>query len=99
MILNTQIHNPSTSDVKRDSWTTTEVAAQKAVESHNEVQKVVKRVSQNHQQQGNEAHSVAETKKTASKKSEATESTKSETGTLNSTLDIERTATSTSTRP
>ena len=46
MILNTQIHNPSTSDVKRDSWTTTGVAAQKGVESHNEVQKVLKRESQ-----------------------------------------------------
>ena len=41
MILDTQIHNPSSSEVKRERETTTEVAAQKAVESQNEVQKVV----------------------------------------------------------
>ena len=42
VILNTQIHKPRFTDVKRESESTTEVAAQKAVESHNEVQKVVK---------------------------------------------------------
>ena len=41
MILDKQIHNPSSSEVKRERETTTEVAAQKAVESQNEVQKVV----------------------------------------------------------
>ena len=79
MILNTQIHIPSSSEVKRESETTTEVAAQKAVESHNEVQKVVQaRVSQKHQQQDNYSHNVSETKKiethkAAGKKPEATE--------------------------
>ena len=63
MMLNTQIHNPSSSEVESESKTPTEVAAQKKVESHNEVQKVVKaRVSQKHQQQGNDAHNVGETK-------------------------------------
>ena len=43
-ILNAQIRNPSSSEVKheRERETTTEVAAQKAVDAHNEVQKVVK---------------------------------------------------------
>ena len=38
---------------------------QKTAESHNEVQDVVKgeRVAQKHQQQGNDAHNVGETKK------------------------------------
>ena len=40
--INTQIHNPSSSEVKRKSEATTKVAAQKTVESHNEIQKVVK---------------------------------------------------------
>ena len=80
-MLDTQIHNPRSSEkLKRESETTTEVAAQKTIESHNEVQKVVngERVSQKRQQQGNDAHNVSETKKidtctAASKKSEATE--------------------------
>ena len=72
MILNTQIHKPRSTDVKRESETTTDVAAQKAVESHNEVQK------QKHQQQDNDSHNVSETTKietykNVSKKSEATE--------------------------
>ena len=42
-VLDTQIHNPRSSEkLKRESETTTEVAAQKTIESHNEVQKVVK---------------------------------------------------------
>ena len=100
MTLNTQIHKPRSSEVERESETTTEVAAQKAVEGCKG-----ERESQKHQQQGNDAHNVDGTKKkietckAASKKSEATESTKSETQTLNNTLEIERTATSTSTRP
>ena len=41
MMLNKQIHNPSSQEVnKRESETTTEVAAQKTVEQHNEVQEV-----------------------------------------------------------
>ena len=62
--------------------TTTQVAAQKTVEAHNEVQKVVKGIlsqkHQKHQQQDNDSHNVSEMKKietykAASKKSEATE--------------------------
>ena len=41
-MLNTQIHNQSSSEDKRESETTTEVAVQKIVESQNEVQKIVK---------------------------------------------------------
>ena len=69
MTLNTQIHKPRSTEVERESETTTEVAAQKTVES---------RVSQKHQQQDNDSHNVIETKKieiykAACKKSETTE--------------------------
>ena len=79
-MLNTQIHNPSSQEVKRESETATEVAAQKTVESHNEVQKVVKarEYPRNTSSKASDAHNVSETKKietnkAASKKSEATE--------------------------
>ena len=72
--LNTQIHKPRSTEVERESETTTEVAAQKAVEGCKG-----ERVSKKHQQQGNDAHNMDGTKKkietceAASTKSEATE--------------------------
>ena len=82
MMLNAQIRNPSSSEVKRESETTSEVAAQKAVEEHNEVQKSCKGIlshkHQKHQQQDTDSHNVSEMRKietytTASKKSEDAE--------------------------
>ena len=83
MMLHKQIRNPSSSKVKLESETTTEVAAQKKVEEHNEVQKVVEareylRSTRSTSRKDNDSHCVSGMKKietytTASKKSEDAE--------------------------
>ena len=86
----------------------TEVEAQKTVEAHNEVQKVVQGIlsqkHQKHQQQDNGSHNVSDMKRSRPTGSQARnprlqKSAKFETQTLNRTLEIKGTATSTSTRP
>ena len=57
------------------------------------------RVSQKHQQQGSDAHNVGEMKKIEARNPRLQKNTRSETRTLNSTLEIETPAASTSTRP
>ena len=101
MILNTEIQNPSSSEVVRETETTTEVAAQKTAKVTNLSSEDRKgRVSQKHQQLGNDAHNVSETKKIETYKAASKKSVeKPECRTLDSTLEIERTATSTCTRP
>ena len=69
---NSQIRNPSASEVKHESET--EVAAQKAVEAHNEVQKVAKGYFPRSTSSKTTIPTMLkkiETYKTASKKSEA----------------------------
>ena len=92
MILITQVHNPSSSEVKRESETTTEVATQKTVES--EVQKIAeaREYTRSTSNKANDAHNVGEMKKietyTTARNPRAQKSTKSETVTVSGTLEI-----------
>ena len=92
----------SSSEVKRESETTTEVAVQKIVESQNEVQKIVKA---REYARSTSSKAIMFTMwarrgptRPYARNPRLQKSTKCET-TFNSTLQIERAVTSTSTRP
>ena len=95
----------TSTEVERESETTTEIAAQATVESHNEGQKVVKAREYPRSTSSKAMILTMWARRRRSRpirpqtrNPRLQKSTQSETRTLNSTLEIERTATSTSTR-